>query len=434
MEVRRNLILSLASCPIHPHNNRDNASVMQATCESREICRKLNVLSIVEITPGPSHIRSNQGHRNMNDYRLTRLVENLPATVPFVGPETQERQRGAAFAARIGANESVFGPSPKVVEAVARSIRDAWMYGDPENHDLRHALAEHHGVAAENVMVGEGIDGILGYAARMFVDSGDTVVTSAGAYPTFNYHVNGYGGKLVFLPYKDDHEDWRGLLDLASAENAKLLYFANPDNPMGTWWDADAVQVMMRQVPQGTVLLVDEAYGEFAPADALPEVDVSNPQVLRLRTFSKAYGLAGMRVGYALGERGLIAEFNKVRNHFGMGRVAQAAALAALADQEHLQQVIRQVAQARERIATIAAQHGLTPLESAANFVAIDAGRDGAFATAVLNDLVRQGVFVRMPGVAPLNRCIRVTAGWDHQLDTFAEALPLALAHVRANP
>ena len=146
------------------------------------------------------------------------------------------------------------------------------------------------------------------------------------------------------------------------------------------------------------------------------------------RTFSKAYGLAGIRIGYVIGERGLIGEFNKVRNHFGVGRVAQAAALAALSDTGYLQQVLARVADGRNRIASIASAHGLASLPSAANFVAIDCGQDGSYAIAVLTDLVRQGVFVRLPGVAPRNRCIRVTVGLDQHLDAFAKALPGALA------
>ena len=364
----------------------------------------------------------------LTDYNITPLVRSLPATVPFVGPETQERERGRPFTARIGANENVFGPSPIVIEAISRVAAESWMYGDPEIHELRYAIAQHHGVGAENILIGEGIDGLLGYVVRMFIESGDKVVTSAGAYPTFNYHVTGYGGHLEFVPYCDDHEDPEGLLESAAAHRAKLLYLANPDNPMGTWWNANVVDFMIQRVPKGAVLLLDEAYGEFAPPDVLPAIDTSDSRVLRFRTFSKAYGLAGIRIGYVMGERGLIGEFNKVRNHFGVGRIAQAAALAALSDTAYLQQVITQVAGARNRIAGIASDHGLAPLASAANFVAIDCGQDGTYATAVLNDLVRQGVFVRMPGVAPLNRCIRVTVGLDHQLEAFAKALPGALA------
>jgi histidinol-phosphate aminotransferase len=368
----------------------------------------------------------------MSDYDITPLVRSLPATVPFVGPEAQEREQGRPFIARIGANENVFGPSPSVIEMISRIAGESWMYGDPEIHELRHAIAEYHEVGAENILIGEGIDGLLGYVVRMFIEPGDKVVTSAGAYPTFNYHVVGHGGCLEFVPYRDDHEDPEGLLESASTHNAKLFYLANPDNPMGTWWNADVVDSLIQRVPKGTLLLLDEAYGEFAPPGVLSSIDTSDPRVLRFRTFSKAYGLAGIRIGYVLGERGLIREFNKVRNHFGVGRVAQAAALAALSDRMYLQQVITQVADGRNRIAGIASDHGLASIPSAANFVAIDCGQDGPYAISVLDDLARQGVFVRMPGVAPLNRCIRVTVSLDQHLDAFAEALPGALAAAKS--
>jgi histidinol-phosphate aminotransferase len=184
---------------------------------------------------------------------------------------------------------------------------------------------------------------------------------------------------------------------------------------------------MISRVPAGALLVLDEAYGEFAEPGTLPEIDVSSDRVLRFRTFSKAYGLAGIRLGYVVGNSELVAEFNKVRNHFGVGRVVQAAGLAALADQSHLDRVIDQVKAARRRIVEIASDNGLATVDSATNFVAVDCGRDGEFATRVLNSLVERGIFVRMPGVPPLNRCIRITAGLDHELDAFAAALPLSL-------
>ena len=165
----------------------------------------------------------------------------------------------------------------------------------------------------------------------------------------------------------------------------------------------------------------------FAPAGTLPPLDVENPHVLRFRTFSKAYGMAGMRVGYALGHTDLIRAFDKIRNHFGVTRLGQQAAIAALSDTGHLHYVIAAVVSARARIAQIARDNGLTPLESATNFVTIDCGRDGAFAKRVLDGLVSRGVFVRMPGAAPLNRCIRITAGTSADLDIVAEELPAAL-------
>ena len=363
----------------------------------------------------------------MPEYRTTSLAKSLPATVPFVGPEAQERILERTFSARIGANENVFGPSEKVEKVISQMAAQAWKYGDPEFFELRHALADHHGVGPEHIMVGEGIDGLFGYLVRLFVGPGDKVVTSAGAYPTFNFHVAGFGGELVTVPYREDHEDPEALVEAAMLHRPKLVYFANPDNPMGTWRQAEAVEAMVEKMPEGSLLVLDEAYGEFAPEGVMPPLDPSDRRVLRFRTFSKAYGLAGIRVGYATGEPELINEFNKIRNHFGLGCVAQAACVAALSDKEHLNSVVARVEKAREAVYQIAQDNGLIALASATNFVAIDCGRDGAFAKAVLDNLVAQGIFVRMPGVSPLNRCIRVSVGRPEDLALFAEALPKAL-------
>lgn len=361
-------------------------------------------------------------------FPFTTLCDKLPSAVPFVGPEALERRTGTRFRARIGANESAFGPSPKVIAAIAAAAGESWQYCDPENHDIKAALARHLRVAPENVMVGEGIDGLFGYAVRLFVEPGVTVATSLGAYPTFNFHVHGFGGRLVTTPYVNDREDPDSLIDLATRERARLIYFANPDNPMGSWWDAATVQRMIDRVPHGALLMLDEAYGEFAPDGTLPPLDVSNPKLLRFRTFSKAYGLAGMRLGYCVGHADLIRAFDKIRNHFGVTKLGQVAGIAALADQDYLRSVVTRVIAARDEIAAIARRNGLTPLPSATNFVAIDCGKDGDYAKRVLDQLVQAGVFVRMPGVAPLNRCIRVTAGTAEDLAVFADELPKALA------
>lgn len=367
----------------------------------------------------------------MTGPRFTQIVADLPSTVPFVGPETQERARGEPFAARLGANENVFGPSPRAIGAMKRAVPDVWQYGDPENFDLKQALAAHHGVPAENIVVGAGIDGLLGSLARMLVAPGDKVVTSKGAYPTFNFHVAGYGGELVTVPYRDDREDPVALIEAATEAGAKLIYFANPDNPMGSWHPATVVEAMINAVPEGTLLVLDEAYVEFAPEDTAPDFDVTDDRVIRLRTFSKAYGMAGARIGYAIGASGLISAFNKVRNHFGVNRIAQAGALEALADQRYLGSVLERVEKARARIGDIASANGLTALPSATNFVAIDCGGDGALAKRVLEALVARGIFVRMPFTAPQDRCIRISAGTEDDLDLLEKLFPEALAEAR---
>ena len=364
----------------------------------------------------------------MSNPRYAKLVQGLPATVPFVGPETQERDRGSAFNARLGANENIFGPSPKAIAALNDAASDIWMYGDPTSFDLRQALSAHLGCSMGNVVVGEGIDGLLGYLVRLLVEAGDHVVTSDGAYPTFNYHVAGYGGVLHKVPYRNDKEDLPALLAKAAEVDAKLVYFANPDNPMGSWTTAAEIEAALNEIPAGTILLLDEAYVEFAPADAVPSIDIADPRVIRMRTFSKAYGMAGARVGYAFGERDLITSFEKIRNHFGMNRAAQIAAIAALDDVDWLHKTIADVEIARQKIYHIAADNGLIALPSATNFVTIDCGRDGDYARRVLAHLVEQGVFVRMPFVTPQDRCIRISAGREQDLEFVAAALPKALA------
>lgn len=368
----------------------------------------------------------------MTGPRYTPIALGLPATVPFVGPEAQERARQRPFAARLGANESLFGPSPRAVIAMQRAAREVWMYGDPEVHDLRAALAAHHGVGLANIVVGEGIDGLLGYLVRLMVGPGDPVVTSDGAYPTFNYHVAGFGGVLHKVPYAGDLEDAAALAARAAETGAKLVYLANPDNPMGSVQPAGAIERLIDSLPDGTLLALDEAYVDLAPPGTAPAIDPEDPRVIRLRTFSKGYGMAGLRVGYAIGAAPLIAAFDRIRNHFGVGRIAQAGALAALADQAWLAEVVKRVDRARIELARIARLNGLRPLPSATNFVTIDCGRDGAFARRVLAELGARDIFVRMPFVAPHDRCIRVSCGRPQDLARFATALPEALAAASA--
>jgi len=354
---------------------------------------------------------------------FTPLITSLPSSVPFVGPEALERRIASDIKARIGANENVFGPAPSVIAAMQAHAHGVWKYGDPENHDLKHALAAHLGIAPENICVGEGIDGLFGYALRLFVKQGVSVATSLGAYPTFNFHVAGFGGKLVTTPYVDDREDPTSLINLAKRKKAKVIYFANPDNPMGTVWPAGDVQRLIDATPEDTILMVDEAYTEFADASTRPALDVRRKNLLRFRTFSKAYGLAGARVGYVIGHADVIKAFDKIRNHFGVARLSQLAALAALKDQAWLQHVIGEVKAARERIYAIAKANGIKPIPSSTNFVAVDCGQDGAYARSIVDRLLQHQIFIRMPGVAPLNRCIRISCGTNEDLDLLEKAL-----------
>lgn len=355
---------------------------------------------------------------------FTPLVQSLPASTPFVGPETLERQKGQPFRARIGANESAFGISDQARQAITDALTDSgcsW-YPDPENYELRSALALKHGVAMEEICVDGGIDTLLGLTVRMLISPGETVVTSLGAYPTFNYQVAGHGGKLVTVPYRDNHEDPDALLAACEENNAKLVYLSNPDNPMGTSHNASTLQKMIDNVPDGALLALDEAYIDFSTEDLAPAIDTNNPKVLRFRTFSKAYGMAGMRVGYIIAHKDIITSVNKIRNHFQINRLSQIAATASLADHDFLRQVQKNVANRRQQVYDLADELGLPWLPSSTNFVAVDMGTSDR-AKATLKELGEYGIFMRMPGVPPLDRYIRVGLGTEEEHTYLAHIL-----------
>ncbi len=353
---------------------------------------------------------------------FTRLVRGLPRSVPFVGPEAIERADGRALALRLGANESMFGPSPRARAAMRAAAEGVWMYGDPESFDLRVELAHLHGVTIENLVIGSGIDELLAWIARAVLEPGDVAVTSRGTYPTFNYLTGGFAGRLVPVPYLRDRPDLDALLAAVERSGARLVYLANPDNPTGSWHGSAGLAAFVDRLPDHCMLALDEAYVDFAPPrDVLP-IDVTRANVLRLRTFSKAHGMAGARIGYAVGHGNTVAAFEKIRLHFGVNRVAQAGALASAADSEYLHSVVDSVRQGREDYLALARSLGLPALPSMANFVAFDLGTRER-AQAVLQGLAARGVFARTGSATPLDRLVRVTVAPAAQRAAFADVL-----------
>ena len=358
---------------------------------------------------------------------LTKVLSELPAYVPFVGPETLERRMGRPFEVRVGANESAFGISPRARAAMCEAVERVAWYNDPDNFELRAALSARHGIAADEICVSAGIDDLLGLIVRIIVEPGDPVVASQGSYPTFAFHVSGYGGRAELVPYLDDRADLDGLAARVRATGAHLVYVANPDNPMGTWHDAADLNRFVRGLPDDCIAVLDEAYADFAPAAAIGAMDTSERRLIRTRTFSKAHGMAGARIGYALAHRDVVGHLEKVRNHFGVNRVAQAGALASLEDEGFVRSVIDAVDEGRADYARLAGALGLATVPSATNFTCFDLG-SSARAVAVLEDLLAHGVFVRMPGCPPQSRCIRVTVGTPDERRRFEAILREVLA------
>lgn len=360
----------------------------------------------------------------MTDQRLTpfnAIVGALPASTPFIAPETIERESGISFTARLGANESLLGPSPKARDAMRAAVDEIGLYDDPECFELRAAIAQRESVDIARVIMGSGIDDLLGSCVRMFLNPGDRAATTLGCYPTVTYHLAGYGARAATVPFKDYRNDLVGLADMARQSGARLAYLANPDNPTGSWYSGADVARLIAQLPDQCVFLLDEAYSEFAPPEAREGIPTDDPRLIRLRTFSKAYGMAGARIAYAIAPLEVAIAYNKIRLHFGVNRIAQVGALAALQDHPYLVSVVEEVARGREEYAALAREVGLPPLPSATNFVAMDTGSSER-ARALVHELAKRGVFIRTPASGPTT-LIRVSVGDAARRARFANAL-----------
>jgi histidinol-phosphate aminotransferase len=357
----------------------------------------------------------------------TPAIAAIPASTPFIGPEQLMRETGRHELVRLGANESAFGPSPKAIAAMAAQLERLSWYGDPDSLDLRDALAAKHACSPSQVLVGAGIDDLMGLAVRAFAGDGGGAVVTRGTYPTFMYHVTGYGARPLYLSYMaDGSTDLDAMLALARSESPRIIYLANPDNPSGRFIARADMERFYASLPADTLLLLDEAYADFVDERELMP-PLFEDRLLRLRTFSKAYGMAGARIGYALGTPEVLATLGKVRLQYGVNRNAQIGALASLHDELFRRFVVAQTADGRNDYYRLARELGAAHIPSHTNFVCIDMG-NAQRAVSVMKELLALGVWVRKPGAPPLDRFIRVSIGTAPMRDAFARALRAVLA------
>ena len=353
--------------------------------------------------------------------RPAPAIEAIPVTTPFVGPEQLMRETGRTELVRLGANESAFGPSPSAIAAMTGELERLSWYGDPESLDLRDALAAKHGCKPEQIVVGAGIDDVMGLAVRAYVAPGACALTTRGTYPTYNYHVIGYGGKLLFADYRPDGTpDLDALAEIAHRDKPAVVYLANPDNPSGRFLHRDEIERFYRSLPHHSLLFLDEAYADFVDESELMAPRFEE-RLIRTRTFSKAYGMAGARIGYALAPESTIQTFQKIRLQYGVSRNAQVGALASLADPAFRDFVVRETAAGRDDYYAIARSLGLGSIESRTNFVCIDMGT-AERAVRVMNELLARGVWIRKPGAPPLDRYVRVSVGTEPMRRAFESA------------
>jgi histidinol-phosphate aminotransferase len=347
----------------------------------------------------------------------TRIVAQLPNAIPFVAPEELERQLGTTFLARLGANESVFGPSPLAVEAMIEAAKFPQWYGDPLAFELKQELGHQFNLSPDHFVIGPGIDGLFSHIASAYFEQGDHVVTTLGSYPTFNYFVQAVGAQLVEVPYQNQQIDLSALASAAHKHQAKAVYLANPDNPSGTFHSVDKLNAFLKDLPEDILIILDEAYIEFVET-----YTISDPRLIRLRTFSKAYGMAGARIAYAFGEPETLQPLNRIRPHFEVNLIAQAGAVASLRDHDHLRKIKELNRLGKYDLGIILEKFGLFPLKSHTNFLLCDAGTKER-AEQFVTELRQQRVFIRKPNLPPFDRFVRFTVGREQEHEVLAYAL-----------
>ncbi|NQD38091.1 aminotransferase class I/II-fold pyridoxal phosphate-dependent enzyme [Permianibacter sp. IMCC34836] len=357
---------------------------------------------------------------------MPRFADPLQTTDiinPFPGIVALERMLGRAITARIGSNEGLPIANEALLHAFGASFCElARLYPDPSALALRECVAAQQRVQAEQVLFDAGADSLLLLALRSFCNAGDAVVTSAGTYPSFKYFAEGVGARIIEVPYHDQAGLLAPNLSTMAAEatacNAKVVYLANPDNPSGYYHDRNAIRRFREQLPIETALILDEAYIDFCGVEeclALAghgNVAIDYPNTVRLRTLSKAYAAAGLRLGYALADAEWIKKAAMIRIHYATSSVAQAAGLILLNDERYKQQLIAQTLQLRQQLTeqlSAAGNGRITVLPSATNFIAIRYS-DAARATAVQQQLWQQGISVHRPPHPALQHLLRVTA------------------------
>ncbi|MFQ5894111.1 MAG: histidinol-phosphate transaminase [Nitrospinota bacterium] len=335
--------------------------------------------------------------------------------------EEVERELGIAGAVKLASNENPLGPSLKALEAARRVLVEVHRYPDGSAYYLRGALAARLHVAPEQVVVGNGSNDLLVLLAQALLTPSDEAVVGEPAFVVYRLAVQAMGVRVVAVPLRDFTHDLEAMTQ-AVTERTKLLFIANPNNPTGTMVGAGAFEALLGELPDHVVVVVDEAYVEYIEREDFPDglaaVRAGRPVVV-CRTFSKIYGLAGLRVGYAVAPEPLAAAINQVRQPFNVSRVAQAAALAALDDEAHVQASREANRAGLARLTAGLEALGVGYVPSVANFLLVEVG-DGRTASEAL---LRQGVVIRPMGGYGLDAYVRVTVGTAEENTRFLEAL-----------
>ncbi|HXN73069.1 MAG TPA: histidinol-phosphate transaminase [Candidatus Acidoferrales bacterium] len=334
---------------------------------------------------------------------------------------------------KLASNENPLGPSPLAVAAAQKALAGSNRYPDGSGFHLREALVKKHGVSVENIILGGGSTELIDLSARIALVPGDFGVTSYGSFPLYYIAIRATGASYLDIPMRDYHFDLQAIArDLP--EEAKLIFLANPNNPTGTMFNADDLDAFLARVPDHMLVVLDEAYCDYVDdPNYSRSVDLvrGGRNLLVLRTFSKVYGLAGLRIGYGIGPAALLAEMNKIRGPFNTSGVAQAAGLAALGDSEHVHRSLESNRAGLKQLAAGLENLGIKFVPSVANFILVIIGTD---AEPLVEELLKHGVIVRPMRWMGFPMAIRVTVGTHEENEKFLHALAKAQASLPRRP
>jgi histidinol-phosphate aminotransferase len=345
--------------------------------------------------------------------------------------EEVQRELGIERVVKLASNEGPYGPFPAALEAIARAAQELNRYPDGGAYRLREALAGRHDVAFENVITGAGADGMIDAVSQVFLAPGDEIICGWPSFVSYVIDARKLGATPRLVPLRDHRYDLEAML-AAIGPSTKLAYICLPNNPTGTMNTRAEIDAWFEQVPEHVVTVVDQAYAEYIDdpeyVDAVEAYFKSGRNVVVLRTFSKIYGLAGLRVGYAVAPAAVVTELTKVRRAFDVSTPAQEAALASLADPDELQRRRAANATGRAELERILSAHGLDPVPGAvANFVYVELGEDSR---PFQERLLREGAIVRPTHGFGGPEAIRVTVGTPDELRFFDEVLGRVMARV----
>jgi histidinol-phosphate aminotransferase len=360
--------------------------------------------------------------------KIPEHIRALAGYVPGKSMRQAQRESGGRMV-KLASNENPFGPSPLAVEAMRAAATEVNLYPDNDASELRAALAARHGLQPEQIFIADGSLGILDVLARTLLVPGTNCVTSERTFISYPLVTRAAGAQLVAVPMRNDSYDLDGVA-AAIDEQTRVVILANPNNPTGTMFDADAGDAFLKRVPEDVLVVFDEAYSDFAEyfarqrgivySRALDQVRAGRQNVLVLRTFSKAHGLAGIRLGYACGDPELLRYFAKVRNSFSVSVMAEAAGLGAIRDEAHVRKTVENNAAGASWLMERFAELGIQAVPTSANFIYFNIDEDG---NEFSKRMQAEGVIVRSLVPWGIPNAIRVSIGTAEENEIFVRAL-----------